>query len=215
MADGPEIQKANLRALRRGVTMRKSFQVVAGFRKFDRTTPVVLTGYFNPIDSYGVDRFASDAHDSGVDALIVVDLSPEENDELSCAARSAGIDLIRMATPTTDDRRLEQLLSGAQGFLYYVTLTGVTGVGTVDDRSVTEALAVIRARTDVPIAAGFGIRTAGQASALGRSADAVVIGSAIVQRIASHLDEQGLPGVGLVPDVLDFVARIAIGLRTE
>ena len=180
MADGPAIQKSSLRALKAGQTLAETLAMVAEFRSGDDATPIVLMGYYNPIFSYGVDRFLEDATGAGVDGLIVVDLPPEADSELCLPARACGLDFIRLATPTTDDRRLPSVLRNASGFLYYVSITGITGTRVGESDVVAGALARIRAHTTLPIAVGFGIRSPEQAARIAETADAVVVGSALV-----------------------------------
>ena len=214
MADGPAIQAASLRALRAGMTLRRTLDAVTRFRREDEATPVVLMGYFNPIYRYGVDRFLGDALAAGVDGLIVVDLPPEEDDELCLPARRAGIDFIRLATPTTDDGRLPAILQNTAGFLYYVSITGITGTASATDAAIREAVTRLRRHTALPIAVGFGIRTAGQAATVAAVADAAVVGSSIVERIAGSLDDTGRARPELVDGVLAFVGELAAGVRS-
>ena len=214
MADGPAIQAASLRALRAGMTLRLTLDTVARFRREDDATPVVLMGYFNPIYRYGVDRFLGDALAAGVDGLIVVDLPPEEDEELCLPARGAGIDFIRLAAPTTDDARLSIILKNNTGFLYYVSITGITGTMSATEAAIREAVARLRRHTNLPIAVGFGIRTAEQAGAVAGIADAAVVGSSIVQRIAGSLDDGGRPRAALVDGVLSLVGDLAAGVRS-
>src|SRR5246127_592194 len=176
MADGPSIQAAGLRALKVGMTLKKTLELVHGFRKDDNATPLVLMGYYNPIYIYGVDRFLADAKSAGVDGLIVVDLPPEEDEELCVPALNAGLNFVRLATPTTDDKRLPSVLKNTSGFVYYVSVTGITGSATPDPRRGSSAVTRIKRYTQLPVAVGFGVRTADQAAAIARSADAVVVG---------------------------------------
>ncbi len=189
MADGPAIQAASLRALEAGMTLAKTLELVRRFRAKNRTTPLVLMGYFNPIFAYGVDRFLDDARAAGVDGLIVVDLPAEEDGELCLPACAKGLNFIRLATPTTDDRRLPAVLENSSGFLYYVSITGITGAAAPVAEVVGAAVARIRRQTDLPIAVGFGIREPEQAAPLARAADAVVVGSALVDLVARHRDD--------------------------
>lgn len=190
MADGPSIQAANLRALGNGATLRKTLDLVRGFRKQDDATPIVLMGYFNPISAYaaasagGVDGFLNDAKAAGVDGLIVVDLPPEEDDELCLPALKAGLNFIRLATPTTDDARLPAVLANTSGFLYYVSIAGITGAAAPDSNAVGNAVARIKRHTDLPVGVGFGIRDGQRAAEIARVADAAVVGSALVERVA-------------------------------
>ena len=187
MADGPSIQAAGLRALSAGQTMRDTLDMVREFRRDNQNTPVVLMGYYNPIHSYGVKSFLVDALDSGVDGLIVVDLPPEEDGELCLPAREAGLHFIRLATPTTSDTRLPTVLRNASGFLYYVSITGITGVGAAGADSVASAVKRLRSHTNLPIAVGFGIRTPEQAEKIAKEADAAVVGSALVDQITKGI----------------------------
>jgi tryptophan synthase alpha chain len=213
MADGPAIQASSLRALRAGQTVRRTLGMVAAFRQSDQETPIVLMGYFNPIYSYGVGQFVSDARQAGVDGLIVVDLPPEEADELLLPATAAGLDLIFLAAPTTDDARLPRVLAAARGFLYYVAITGVTGTQSASVEDVGEAVARIRRHTELPVAVGFGIRTPEQAAAMAGIADATVVGSALVGRLAELLDDRGAPTAALPEAVLGLVSSLAHGVR--
>lgn len=213
MADGPAIQASSLRALTAGAGMTRTLDLVRELRKGDDGTPVILMGYYNPIYRYGVDRFLEDARAVGVDGLIIVDLPPEEDDELCVPALEAGVNFIRLATPTTDDARLPAVLKNTSGFVYYVSIAGVTGTAAATPQAIDQAVARLRCHTPLPIAVGFGIRTPEQAAAVARVADAAVVGSAIVNRIADHLDTAGHAGTGLVEDVLGFVGTLAAGVR--
>jgi tryptophan synthase alpha chain len=213
MADGPSIQASSLRALKSGMTLRRTIQLVQEFRATDATTPVILMGYYNPIYSYGVERFLTDAKAAGVDGLIVVDLPPEEDVELCVPALNAGVNFIRLATPTTDDKRMPMVLQNTSGFVYYVSVAGITGAGSATEDAISFAVERLRRHTDLPVAVGFGITTPDAAAAVARLADAAVVGSAIVNRIAANLDENGLPSAGLVDDVLAFVRTLADGVR--
>ncbi len=213
MADGPAIQASSLRALKAGQTMVKTLEMVRRFRQDDDATPVVLMGYYNPIYIYGNARFLADAKAAGVDGLIVVDLPPEEDAELCLPALEAGLSFIRLATPTTDEKRMGRVLSNTSGFVYYVSITGITGTRAADARDVGARVARLRARTDLPIAVGFGIRTPEQAAAIARFADAAVVGSALVERVRAGLDARGRPGAALVADVLGDVNALAAGVR--
>ena len=214
MADGPAIQAAGLRALAAGMTLRKTLDLVRRFRQTDAATPIVLMGYYNPIYSYGVPAFLRDALDAGADGLIVVDLPPEEDNELCLPALAAGMNFIRLATPTTDDRRLPAVLANTSGFVYYVSITGITGAASANRDAVAAAVARLRRHTSLPVAVGFGIRTPEQAAEFAGIADAAVVGSAIVDRIASHLDSDGRPKPGLVEAVHGLVAELARGVRS-
>ncbi|HHN67484.1 MAG TPA: tryptophan synthase subunit alpha [Thermopetrobacter sp.] len=215
MADGPAIQLASERALKAGQTMAKTLDMVRDFRRRDNDTPLVLMGYYNPLYVYGNERFLSDAKEAGVDGLIIVDLPPEEDAELCLPAKRAGLDFIRLATPTTDAQRLPAVLANASGFLYYVSITGVTGTREPDFTAVAAALENIRARTELPIAVGFGVKSPPQAATLARGADAVVVGSALVSAIATSLDEAGRATAGTVGAVTGLVARLAAAMRAE
>jgi tryptophan synthase alpha chain len=210
MADGPAIQAAGLRALKGGQTLVKTLQMAAEFRQGDNETPIVMMGYYNPIYIYGVERFLTDAKASGVDGLIVVDLPPEMDEELCIPALKAGLNFIRLATPTTDDKRLPAVLENTSGFVYYVSMTGITGSALTDTSKVAQAVKRIKGHTKLPIAVGFGVKTAEQAKVIGQSADAVVVGSAIVQQIASSLGKDGKAG----PETVDLVATMVRGLST-
>lgn len=212
MADGPSIQAAGERALRAGQTMADTLAMVSAFRAADADTPVVLMGYFNPIYRYGAEAFAADAHAAGVDGLIVVDLPPEEDAELRIPAEAAGLALIRLVAPTTGDARLRRILADCDGFVYYVSVTGITGTKSAMAGDVAAGLERIRAATDLPVAVGFGVRNAGQAAEIAAFADAVVVGSAIVQRIASTLTD-GRAGSGTVPGVESLIRELAGGVR--
>lgn len=213
MADGPAIQASSQRALAAGMTLKATLDLVRDFRAGDKETPVVLMGYYNPIYAYGVDAFLSDALDAGADGLIVVDLPPEEDDELCLPACEAGLDWIRLATPTTDDARLPTVLSNASGFVYYVAIMGITGTKSADEEDVRAAVAQLRKHTDLPIGVGFGIKTPEDARAIAGVADAAVVGSAIVNVIREGLDAEGKAGPNLVGDVLGFVESLAQGVR--
>jgi tryptophan synthase alpha chain len=210
MADGPAIQAAGLRALKGGQTLVKTLQMAADFRQGDNETPIVMMGYYNPIYIYGVERFLIDAKTSGVDGLIVVDLPPEMDEELCIPALKAGLNFIRLATPTTNDKRLPAVLENTSGFVYYVSMTGITGSALTDTSKVALAVKRIKGHTSLPIAVGFGVKTAEQAKVIGQSADAVVVGSAIVQQIASSLGKDGMAG----PETVDLVATMVRGLST-
>jgi tryptophan synthase alpha chain len=209
MADGPAIQAANSRAFKAGITLKKVLGAVHQFRKADTDTPLVLMGYYNPIYAYGPENFLKDAKAAGVDGLIVVDLPPEEDAELCEPARTHGLNFIRLVTPTTDAKRLPAVLHNASGFLYYVSVTGITGSKAVDAKPVEAAITELRKHTSLPVVVGFGITAPEQAKAISQFADAVVVGSAIVSRIGSFLDAHGKPKSGLVKDVLGFVETLA------
>ena len=205
MADGPTIQLAGQRALEAGQTLQKTLDMVAAFRKGDDTTPVVMMGYYNPIYSRGVDRFLKDAKAAGIDGLIVVDLPPEEDSELCIPAQKAGINFIRLATPTTDDRRLPKVLQNTSGFVYYVSITGITGAAAAQSGDVGPEVARIKAATDLPVIVGFGIRSPGTARAIASVADGAVVGSAIVKMV-----EEKKP----VAEILGFVKGLADGAHS-
>jgi tryptophan synthase alpha chain len=213
MADGPTIQAGSLRALKAGMTVAGTLELVRGFRRCDAETPVVLMGYYNPIYHNGAEGFLDEAKAAGVDGLIVVDLPPEEDDELCLPALAKGLCFIRLATPTTDDRRLPQVLANTSGFIYYVSLTGITGVGAPVVDVVGQAVARLRRHTSLPVAVGFGIRTVEQAAEVAKVADAVVVGSALVDRIARSLDDRGRPEPGLARTLHDQVKALAEGVR--
>jgi tryptophan synthase alpha chain len=213
MADGPAIQAAGLRALKAGQNMEKTLSLVREFRKGDDATPIVLMGYYNPIYIYGVDRFLTDAKSVGVDGLIVVDLPPEEDEELCLPALKAGINFIRLAAPTTDDKRLPAVLKNTSGFVYYVSITGITGAAAPDAGKVGAAVARIKRHTQLPVAVGFGVRDAARAKAIAEGAEGVVVGSALIDALRSSLDKDGKPGAGSVKAVTDLVASIAEGVR--
>ena len=213
MADGPSIQAAGLRALKAGMTLAKTLELVRSFRKDDNATPLVLMGYFNPIYIYGVDKFLAEAKTSGVDGLIIVDLPPEEDDELCIPALKAGLNFIRLATPTTDDKRLPAVLANTSGFVYYVSITGITGAAAADSTAVGEAVARIKRHTKLPVCVGFGIRTPQAARAIAEKADGSVVGTALVDALRDSLDEQGKATAKTVPAVADLVASLAQGVR--
>jgi len=213
MADDPAIQASSLRALKAGHNMVKTLKLVSEFRERDNATPVVLMGYYNPVYIYGVERFITDAKASGVDGLIVVDLPPEEDHELCLPALEQGLNFIRLATPTTDDRRLPKVLTNTSGFVYYVSVTGITGSKAPDISRVTEAVSRIKRHTDLPVAVGFGVRTADQAAGIASGADGVVVGSALVSTIRESLDDTGTATDKTVANVLKLVNELAQGVR--
>jgi tryptophan synthase alpha chain len=213
MADGPAIQASSQRALKAGQTLKKTLAMVRAFRKGDPDTPVVLMGYFNPIYVHGVAKFLADAKAAGVDGLIVVDLPPEEDDELCVPALKAGLNFIRLATPTTNDKRLAAVLANTSGFVYYVSITGITGTATPDTGQVADAVARIKRRTDLPVAVGFGVKTAAHARALAMGADGVVVGSALIDALKGSLDHNGKATRKTVKAVTDLVASLAEGVR--
>jgi len=213
MADGPTIQAAGKRALAAGASVPAALAMVRDFRKDDADTPVVLMGYLNPILSYGTDRFCTDAAASGVDGLIVVDLPPEEAGLLLPYAATRGLDFIRLVAPTTDDNRLPYVLDGSSGFVYYVSIAGITGTRFATSEHLAEAIPRVRRFTNLPIAVGFGVRTPGQAAQAVRAADAAVVASALIDTLASTLDDQGRAGPVTVRRVLDQVRELAEGVR--
>jgi tryptophan synthase alpha chain len=213
MADGPSIQAAGLRALKGGATLKKTLGLVADFRKEDADTPVVLMGYYNPIYVYGVDRFLVDAKAAGVDGLIVVDLPPEEDSELCVPALAAGLNFVRLATPTTDDKRLPVVLRNTSGFVYYVSITGITGAAIPDYSKVADAVARIKGHTSLPVAVGFGVKNAQTAGAIAAHADGVVVGTALIDALKNSLDAQGRATPASVQAVADLVSDIASGVR--
>ena len=213
MADGPAIQASSLRALKAGQTMRRTLELVAEFRTRDQTTPIVLMGYYNPIYVFPADAFLDQAKAVGVDGLIVVDLPPEADDELCLPAASRGISFIRLATPTTDAKRLPRVLQNTSGFLYYVSITGITGAAAPDPDAVRKQVQRIKKATTLPVAVGFGVRTPAQAKAISAGADAVVVGSALVGEITRTLGPDGSGTGATVPAVLDFVKGLAGALR--
>jgi tryptophan synthase alpha chain len=213
MADGPAIQAGGLRALKAGMTLAGTLAMVRQFRAKDATTPIVLMGYYNPIYIMGVDTFCAEAKAAGVDGLIIVDLPPEEAQELVKPARANGIDFIVLTTPTTDDARLPAVLGNASGFVYYVSIAGITGTASANNAAIAASVARIRRHTKLPIAVGFGIKTPAAAAEVGETADASVVGSAIVSTIADNLDAGGQPKPGLTGAVLDFVGALAQGVR--
>jgi tryptophan synthase alpha chain len=213
MADGPAIQAGGLRALNAGQDMDKTLGMVRAFRKGDDATPIVLMGYYNPIYIYGVDRFLKDVKAAGVDGLIIVDLPPEEDEELCLPALKVGLNFIRLSTPTTDDKRLPAVLANTSGFVYYVSITGITGAAAPDVSKVTEAVARIKRHTKLPVAVGFGVRTAKQARAIAAGAEGVVVGSALVNAIKDSLDKKGKATARTVKAVTGLVAELAEGVR--
>ncbi len=212
MADGPAIQASSLRALKGGMTLKKTLKLVADFRKRDDATPVVLMGYYNPIYIYQTEAFLADAKAAGVDGLIIVDLPPEEVDELWRPARQAGIDFIFLTTPTSDDKRLPVIVRRASGFVYYVSIAGITGTRSADIADVKEAVERIRRHTDLPIGVGFGIKTPDQAAEIAAVADAAVVGSALVDIVAGNLDNNGKAKAGLAGKLFGLVAELATGV---
>jgi tryptophan synthase alpha chain len=213
MADGPSIQAAGLRALKAGMTLKKTLAMVRAFREGDGSTPLVLMGYYNPIYIYGVDRFLADAKSAGVDGLIIVDLPPEEDTELCMPALKAGLNFIRLATPTTDDKRLPAVLANTSGFVYYVSITGITGAAAADSGTVGEAVARIKRHTSLPVCVGFGIRTPEAAKAIAERANGAVVGTALVDALRGSLDAEGRATAKTVSAVADVAASLAQGVR--
>ncbi len=214
MADGPAIQKSSLRALGQGATLAATLEMVKAFRATENDTPLVLMGYYNPIYVYGSDAFLKDAAEAGVDGLIIVDLPPEEEQELALPAARAGIDFIFLTAPTTDDARLPAVLGKASGFVYYVSIAGITGTVSASTDDIGAAVERLRRHCDLPIAVGFGIRTPEQAGEVSRIADAAVVGSALIDKVSENLDADGIPVPGLSAKVLGFVSDLADGVRS-
>jgi tryptophan synthase alpha chain len=214
MADGPAIQMSSQRAIRAGQTLTRTLAMVRAFRQGDDATPIVLMGYYNPIYVYGVERFLVDAKSAGVDGLIVVDLPPEEDEELCLPALKAGLNFIRLATPTTDDKRLPAVLANTSGFVYYISVTGITGAAAPDPRKVAGAVSRIKRHTKLPVAVGFGVRTAEQAAAIAAGADGVVVGSALVSALKASLDQNDKATAKTVTVVVNLVAELARGVRS-
>jgi tryptophan synthase alpha chain len=213
MADGPTIQLAGQRALRAGQTLVKTLAMAREFRKADQTTPLVLMGYYNPIYIHGVDKFLDEALDAGIDGLIIVDLPAEMDDELCIPALAKGINFIRLATPTTDDRRLPKVLTNTSGVVYYVSMTGITGSALPDPSRIATAVNRIKGHTDLPVCVGFGVKTAEHARLIGASADGVVVGTAIVNQVATSLDKDGKAGADTVQAVVTFVNGLSSGVH--
>lgn len=209
MADGPAVQWSSMRALKAGMTLAGTLRMVREFRATDADTPIVLMGYYNPIYVYGVERFLADARDAGVDGLIVVDCPPEEDAELCIPAMKTGLNFIRLATPTTDDKRLPAVLANTSGFVYYVSITGITGTATPDFSKVASAVARIKRHTALPVAVGFGVKTPDHASAVASGADGVVVGSALVEAIRTSLDGEGKATEKTVSAVTDLVSSLS------
>lgn len=214
MADGPAVQAASLRALSSGASLARTLEMVRVFRADDKSTPIVLMGYYNPIYSYGVDRFLDDAISAGADGLIVVDLPPEEDRELCIPAVELGLPFVRLATPTTDAKRLPAVLKNTSGFIYYVSIMGVTGTKDVPTDLVRAAVARLRDHTDIPIGVGFGIKTPEQAAGVAREADAAIVGTAVVDIIKANLDGDGKATAPTAQSVIDFVGQLADGVRS-
>jgi len=214
MADGPAIQLAGQRALKNGHSLKKTLDMAREFRKGDDTTPIVIMGYYNPIYIYGVERFLDDAVEAGIDGLIIVDLPAEMDDELCIPARKRDINFIRLTTPTTDEKRLPKVLTNSSGFVYYVSMTGITGSALPDTTKIADAVGRIKASTDLPVCVGFGVKTAGHARLIGASADGVVVGTAIVNQVATSLDKEGRASADTVQSVATFVRGLATGVRS-
>ena len=214
MADGPAIELASGRALAAGQNMVRTLAMVAALRKTDNETPIVLMGYYNPIYAYGPEKFAADAGSAGVDGMIIVDLPPEEEAEFSIPARAAGIDMIRLVAPTTTDERITTLVENASGFVYYVSVRGITGTSSAAVSDIASNVARIRKQTDLPIAVGFGIRTPSQAADVAEVADAAVVGTAIVEQVADALDDHGVPAGDVIGNTLGYVSQLAEAVRS-
>lgn len=214
MADGPAIQEASIRALKNKMTLKKTLKMVESFRENDADTPIILMGYYNPIYIYGVDRFLKDALKVGIDGMIIVDLPPEEDSELAIPAKAADIAMIHLATPTTDQKRLKHILRNGSGFLYYVTIAGITGTAKPDLNPVKVALDNFRQASDIPMAVGFGIKTPDDAARFAEFADAVVVGSAIVDIIKANINQENVANSALTGRVLSFVSELAEGVKS-
>ncbi len=214
MADGPPIQASSLRALAAGQSLKKTIAMAREFRKANNETPIVLMGYYNPIYIYGVEKFLKDAKDAGIDGLIVVDLPPEEDEELCLPAMKAGINFIRLATPTTDDKRLPAVLKNTSGFVYYVSIAGVSGAAAPETSRVIEAVERIKRHTKLPIAVGFGLKTPAHARAVAEGADAAVVGSALVEAVRTSLDKELRATPATVKAVTTLVSALAEGVRS-
>lgn len=213
MADGPSIQHASQRALAAGMSVEKTLEMVSQFRQTNQHTPIVLMGYYNPVYIYGVERFLENAKSAGVDGLIIVDLPPEEDDELCLPALEAGLNFIRLATPTTDDKRLPEVLANTSGFVYYVSITGITGSSVPQQQQVAQAVQRIKNHTKLPICIGFGIKTAEAAKTFAQAADGVVVGSALVDQIKNSLNENGQAGPDTVERVIKLAEELAQGAK--
>jgi len=214
MADGPAIQAAGLRALAAGHTMAKTLNMVRHFREGDNETPIVLMGYYTPVYSYGPEKFLDDAKEAGVDGFIIVDLPAEMDEELCIPSLERGLNFIRLATPTTDEKRLPRVLTNTSGFLYYVSITGITGTAAPDPQNVARSVAHIRKKTDLPICVGFGVRTAEQAKAIGEASDGVVVGTVLVSALANSLDEDDRATASTISTVTNLVSELAGGVRS-
>lgn len=214
MADGPAIQLAGQRALKNGHSLKKTLEMARDFRRSDDTTPIVIMGYYNPIYIYGVETFLDDALEAGIDGLIIVDLPAEMDDELCIPARKRDINFIRLTTPTTDEKRLPKVLTNTSGFVYYVSMTGITGSALPDPSKIAGAVERIKKSTDLPICVGFGVKTAEHARLIGASADGVVVGTAIVNQVATSLDKEGRATADTVQSVATFVRGLSTGVRS-
>jgi tryptophan synthase alpha chain len=214
MADGPAIQAAGLRALKGGQDLAGTLALIRRFRAGDQGTPVILMGYYNPIYVYGVERFLADAREAGVDGLIVVDLPPEEDEELCLPALGAGLAFIRLATPTTDDKRLPAVLANTAGFVYYVSITGITGAATPDFGKVATAVERIKRHTPLPVVVGFGVKSGAHAAAVAQGADGVVVGSALIEALKGSLDPQDRATSHTVEAVTTLVKELSDGVRS-
>lgn len=215
MADGPAIQKAGLRALKAGQTLHKTLEDIAWFRTTNTTTPIVLMGYYNPVYIYGVEKFLIDAKKAGVDGLIIVDLPPEEDSELCIPALKAGLSFIRLATPTTDDKRLPTVMNNTSGFVYYVSINGITGTATPDYSQVSAAVARIKRHTNLPVVVGFGVKTPQDAKAISKGADGVVVGSALIDVLQKSLDEAGNATPNTLKSVTDLVSSLSAAIKNK
>jgi tryptophan synthase alpha chain len=213
MADGPSIQAAGLRALKAGMTLKKTLQLVSDFREGDDATPLVLMGYYNPIYIYGVDKFLADAKSAGVDGLIIVDLPPEEDTELCLPALRAGLNFIRLATPTTDDKRLQAVLANTSGFVYYVSVTGITGAAAADSKAVGDAVERIKRHTNLPVCVGFGIKTPDAARAIAERANGAVVGTALVDVLRASLDSENRATANTIGAVAGLASLLAQGVK--
>ncbi|OUS11360.1 tryptophan synthase subunit alpha [Rhodospirillales bacterium 47_12_T64] len=213
MADGPAIQASSLRALRKGMTLKKTLELVKSFREDNQDTPIILMGYYNPVYIYGVDAFLKDAKEVGVDGFIIVDLPPEHDDEFCMPALEQGLHFIRLTTPTTVGERLPKVLNNTSGFVYYVSILGITGTGTASQDNIKQAVTRIKAGTDLPVAVGFGIRTPEQAASIAQVADASVVGSAIIDKLKENLDDDNRAKPGLSQAVLEYVRTLSKGVR--
>lgn len=213
MADGPAIQASSLRALRQGMTLKKTLELVRAFREDNQDTPIILMGYYNPIYIYGVDSFLKDCKEVGVDGFIIVDLPPEHDDEFCIPALEQGLHFIRLTTPTTVGERLPKVHNNTSGFVYYVSILGITGTGAASQTNIRDSVARIKAETDLPVAVGFGIRTPDQAASVAQVADASVVGSAIIDKLKDNLDDDNRPKPGLTQAVLEYVRTLSEGVR--